>query len=179
MNPYFKQLGFTPNGLTAVSALFGFLSVYFLYQSNYLVAAGLYAISYAFDCFDGHFARTYNQVTKFGDLFDHIKDIMVNVLLGLVLLFKKDITRNHKIQSLLLIFLFHSLMSVHLSCQEEHYHANNIVAEDDKSECLQTFNIFKGICGKKNIKYTRYFGCGTANLVLILALLSCHFKKIV
>ena len=177
LNPYFKKMGLTANGLTAISGIFGLLTVYFIYKSNYLMAAGMFAISYIFDCFDGNFARTYNQVTEFGDWFDHTKDALVIILMIIVLYFKKDITNKLKIQSLIVSSIFAFLMCIHLSCQEQHYHSKNIVSENDKSKSLQVHDIFNGMCINKNIKYTRYVACGTCNLITVLILVMFHFKK--
>ena len=32
-------------------------------------------VGYFFDCMDGHFARKYNMVTEFGDMYDYITDL--------------------------------------------------------------------------------------------------------
>ena len=38
------------------------------------LAAGLWVVSYLFDCADGNYARRYYSVTKLGDLLDHVGD---------------------------------------------------------------------------------------------------------
>ena len=72
LSPLFRHLHFTPNTLTSISAIFGFMSVYKMYNKDYKQAGMLYFISYMFDCFDGFYARKYNMVTKYGDFYDHI-----------------------------------------------------------------------------------------------------------
>jgi hypothetical protein len=42
LNPHFKKMGFTPNGITTLSLIFGILAVYFLYTGIHeLVEHGL------------------------------------------------------------------------------------------------------------------------------------------
>ena len=66
---------FTPNILTTISLIFCGISALLLLNSYYFIAALFFLISYYFDCMDGHFARKYNMVTKFGDYYDHVADI--------------------------------------------------------------------------------------------------------
>ena len=80
INPIFKKFNFTPNMLTTLSLIFGILSPYFIYIKYYNLAAFFYLLSYMFDCFDGNYARKYNMVTDFGDLYDHIGDLFKYIL---------------------------------------------------------------------------------------------------
>ena len=75
--PLFKALHFTPNGITTISLVFGLLSAYLLYKGHPYLFGITFFISYFFDCMDGYYARKYNMVTRFGDIYDHVKDIVV------------------------------------------------------------------------------------------------------
>ena len=79
LSPYFKNLNFTPNTLTTISLITGLLSVYYYTQQNYIYSAILFYISYMFDCWDGYYARRYQMISKFGDKYDHIKDVVVGL----------------------------------------------------------------------------------------------------
>ena len=89
LNPYFYNLGFTPNMLTGLSFLFMLLSVLMFYKDYRILAVLFYIINYYFDCADGNMARKYNMVSKFGDFFDHITDI-TGVIIILIVLYLKN-----------------------------------------------------------------------------------------
>jgi len=108
----FKKYNFTPNMLTTISAFFGLLSIYAICKDKFLSAGIFYFISYYFDCLDGYFARKYDMVTKFGDYYDHVKDIVIFVCLVYVLIYKKLYS------GLIFLLPFAFLMLVHFGCQE-------------------------------------------------------------
>ncbi len=177
LNPVFKTLGATPNILTGVSGIFGLLSVYSVYKSNYALGALLFLLSYVFDCFDGNFARTYNMVTPFGDWFDHIKDQTVNALLLLALLFKTDLTMNTKVWFVFVFMMLALLMCSYLNFQERHYHENNKVPAEHKSETLGFLSFLYTPEEKEHTNFFRFFGCGTLHLVVVFFLLYFHVIK--
>ena len=154
-----------------MSAVFGAASIYSVYTSKYILAGIFYFISYSFDCFDGNFARTYNQVTIFGDLFDHIKDWLVIAGLIAVIYSKKEIPTDFKITALVFLIIFIVLCQYHMSCQEDHYHSNNFVQL--KSGTIDFFGKnFTHMCTNEKIKYTRYVGAGTLTLYIVIVLIS-------
>jgi phosphatidylglycerophosphate synthase len=161
--PMFKSLGFTPNGLTTVSLIFGLMSVYSLFYKSNMLFAVYYLISYFFDSIDGLMARKYNMVSKFGDMYDHIKDCFVFSLIIIVLLYKYPFNKNILLYSLIAISYILSL--IHLDCQEKIY---------GKSNESSFLGMLGGLCTGKNTnlekktKITRYFGIGTATLILVI-----------
>jgi phosphatidylglycerophosphate synthase len=152
----------TPNVLTTISIIFSGLTVYYLNEYNFGMASYMYMISYYFDCWDGFFARKYKMYSKFGDLYDHIADILKFTSISYMLF----IINNSK-------FLFYCpfivilsiLFNIHLGYQELYY---------DKPES-DVLGIIKKLCPIKDkndkkaisqiLKYTRWFGCGTFNLI--------------
>ena len=168
MCPYAKKYGFTPNVLTTISLIFCGISVLLLINRNYLLAAFMYLISYYFDCMDGHFARKYNMVTKFGDYYDHIADV-TKVVLILYILYIIDSKKFFIIIPFLILFMF--LTFVHIGCQELYY-------DSIESHTLSTL---KNLCPvyNKNDKtsivntlgITRYVGCGTFTICLMLSII--------
>ena len=158
---FFKKTGHTPNILTTYSLIFGLLSCYFLNIKRIILFSIFYSISYFFDCADGHFARKYSMTSKFGDIYDHTKDILVGLLV-LYITFKNS---SHNITPftivLLIIFIF--LAVFHISCQE-----NNC---DDKFKDKDngSLKLVNSLCRKKeNIKWSRFFGTGTFNVFFII-----------
>ena len=103
LNPLWKLLNFTPNTLTTLSLIFGLLAVYYLYKGHVWKFIIFYTISYHFDCNDGNYARTYKMTTKFGDLYDHYKDVSIFILLLGVIIYKHS--RNKKLIQVIVILI--------------------------------------------------------------------------
>jgi phosphatidylserine synthase len=168
----YKKLHFSPNILTTISLSIGLFSAYQILQGNLIIAAILWMISYYFDCADGKFARKYNMVTKFGDIYDHASD-GIKTLAVLYALIKTTIKRGKKLilnnkQWLYigLILLLAILMFINLGYQECIYNTNE--------------SLILGFCRllvffdknpHKSIQYTKYFGCGTFNLCTALIII--------
>ncbi len=161
MCPLFKKLGMTPNYITTLSLIFGLISLYFLWTYSLIPFAVCYYISYLFDCMDGHYARRYKMVSKGGDMYDHVKDVTVNILLIFVLIYRYPVSDNRiKILVIILALVFFVLMCAHLGCQDRVY----VKEESD------TLNACKKLCvgnPRINIQFTRFFGCGTFIVMVI------------
>jgi len=164
--PFFKKTGHTPNTITTYSLITGILSVYFLYIGRPIAFAILYSISYFFDCMDGHFARKYNMTSKGGDLYDHIKDISVYILLIYVVCVKyKNVI---KVGDIVVLFLAILSCVVHIGCQQKQM-------EKDYDETLDSSKCF---CPNKEfIYYTRWCGMGTLMLITIGLVLFIHYRR--
>jgi phosphatidylglycerophosphate synthase len=159
ISPILYSLHITPNMVTMMSFICGLLSVYYLYHKKYTLSAISYLFGYILDCVDGYLARKYDQITKFGDYFDHISDSVINIMIVYIFLCRK------KYYKIVIILIFLILTSIHLSCQEKIY---------NKKENSDTLNLLNNIYECKdvsNIKYTKYFGCGTYNLIVIIMIL--------
>jgi len=168
LSPYAYYCGLTPNILTTISILFSGYTIYLLLNSNYLLASFMFLISYYFDCMDGHFARKYKMYSKFGDYYDHIADIFKFVSVLYTLFYINYVKFFTFIPSILFYFV---LFNIHLGYQEIYYDKNdsdilNIV----KNICLLTINNNKDnkITILNIMSYTRYFGCGTFNIIMML-----------
>jgi hypothetical protein len=165
--PLFKKLNFTPNDITSLSNISMCITILLLLQLKYYWACLFLILSYFFDCLDGSFARTYNQVTKFGDKYDHYSDIIKSVLFLFVLFMLNPTKFMHVIPIIIIFFI---LAMIHLGCQELLYNKNE----------SNTLSLNKYICpvvDKKNLEKikekllkTKYFGCGTYYLILVLTL---------
>jgi phosphatidylglycerophosphate synthase len=161
IQPYFYKMGFTPNILTTFSLLFWIGGLYFFihngpYYAYYAVL--LMFISYFFDCFDGHFARSYDMVTKFGDYYDHISDAVKFALLFYF------IVMIYGMKPIFILTFFAIPLCMHLRCQESYY---NI-----PTQTLSFLNVLHISNGKENatnaLKITKYFGCGTFYLIMFI-----------
>lgn len=172
LNPIFYKLGFSPNGITTLSLITGLLFNYYYYIGNYKVSALMMSLSYFFDCMDGNFARTYNMQTKFGDYYDHIKDVIVMLIFAGILLLYKDIPTKYKIFGIVVAVIMTFGVMMHVGCTEKY-------VKDKKKKGIEESGFlsnFKGTCDKiDRIKYVRYLGCGTFNAFIITFVLAHKF----
>ncbi len=169
----FKKLNFTPNYITTISAIFGIISIYFLYNHNIPIFILFYLLSYFFDCVDGYYARKYNQVTVFGDYYDHIKDISINLIVFVILFYQMYQTKSKISCGLFIVIIL--LAFTHMGCQECYF----------KSNSSPSLGILNKLCpgckytSSNSLKYTRHFGFGT--LMLFVSILTLyiyyHLKK--
>ena len=164
--PFFNKLNFTANKITTLSLLFGIISIIFLYENYVITSLIFFVVAYFFDCLDGFYARKYNMVTDFGDKYDHIKDLIVYILFFSVLYIKSKDKKKFFI-IMIFIIIFSILSFIHLGCQQCLYNKDSEVGNT-------ILNSFKSFCKKnptKNINYTKYFGCGTFILVIVICTL--------
>lgn len=152
----------TPNMITSVGLAIGIACIYAIYQGYYKTGFALYWLCYIFDCLDGYYARKYNMITRFGDFFDHFRDVFV-ILVVIILVFtrlKSNIMKQLYIISLIIIAVG---TSTHFAAQE----LNTVSTEHN--ECL---GMLTPLCKHKDyINYTKYMGCGTFTLILSLYIL--------
>jgi phosphatidylglycerophosphate synthase len=173
MCPLFKRMKFTPNGITTLSLLFGLIAIYFLWNYNMVLFSVMYFISYLFDCMDGHYARKYKMVSKGGDLYDHVKDVCVHIMLFAVLFFRYPVNTKSRYIIMVLFVLFAILMTVHLGCQEKIY----------DTEESDTLSFSRKLCvgnAEDTIKITKYFGCGTfviATIIMVIYMNKIRLNK--
>jgi phosphatidylglycerophosphate synthase len=161
---FHNNLGLTPNALTSISLILTLLSIYYIYKKNYILGAIFYFVGYFYDCLDGYNARKFNLVSKFGDLYDHASDII-----KIILLYRVLYENNSKllIKVLPFIIIGSILTVIHMSCQE-------IIHDKNESDTLTLFNpvCTKGKTHATNvIKYTKYFGSGTYQLLITILIL--------
>ena len=170
--PYAHKLGLSPNMITTFKVIFSIASIYYLYKHLFIVAIFLYIISYFCDCLDGYVARKYDMVSKFGDLYDHISDVIVFVMYNITLFL---INSRLFLMFLPTIIFFLVSSQIHLAFQELYY--------DKPSESI-TLNLLTVLfSNSKNMskreihnimKYTRYFGVGTSRLSIICVTLAYY-----
>ena len=75
---------------------------------------------------DGNYARTYNMHTKFGDYYDHIKDVVVMLIFATILLLYKDIHTNYKIFGIVVALFITLGVMMHVGCTERYVKKNNL-----------------------------------------------------
>lgn len=79
---------FTPNHVTMIRIFMIPFVIYFLLIQSYLVGFWLFVIAAFTDALDGAMARTRNQITEWGKLFDPIADKILIASTGMMLIVK-------------------------------------------------------------------------------------------
>ena len=164
----------TPNQITTVGNIIGFIGLYLLYKKMYLSIALFYMIRYFFDCLDGYYARTHNLVSIFGDYYDHYSDLIIFISYLWILFLNNP---RLFMYSLIIIGILFIGLCIHLYYQEIYY-ANMHEAP--------TINIIQKIIpsfikpkNKKDLeqklKYSRLFGCGTFTLTITIIIIYYYF----
>jgi phosphatidylglycerophosphate synthase len=146
---FYYELGLTPNHITTLSLLFGFLTAYFVQTNNKIIAVICLLISYYYDCMDGALARKYKLYSSFGDLYDHASDIFkFGVIVYTMYLMKPDKLKN----SIPFFGILAVILGMQYGCQEKYFN----------SETKDILGALSFMCPNKDmIKYTRYFGGGS------------------
>ncbi len=156
----------SPNVITSLSLIVSLYAVYKIFNGFYMIGGILFFFGYFLDCLDGNFARSNNMVTDFGDYYDHISDSVKHIALIAVILMLK-INIKTKVLFLCFSLILCLLLSVQLDCQEK----NSV---DPKSDTLSL--LVGGMCSNKNYIYkSRYFGSGTASLMICLFIINIDF----
>jgi phosphatidylglycerophosphate synthase len=166
LSPIAYFFGLTPNILTTISVIFSGFTLYYLKELNFSMASYMYMISYYFDCWDGFFARKYKMYSKFGDLYDHIADIIKFSSVS-YMLFSINYQKFLFYTPIMIIFAL--LFNINLGYQELYYDKSN---ESNFLEIIKKLCIIKDKNNKKSIlqilQYTKWLGCGTFNLIFCL-----------
>lgn len=162
MSPAFHARSFTANDITSISAIFGVLCITGMYRRQYVAAGVFYILQYFFDCMDGNYARRYDQVSDFGDAYDHVKDLVVVV--GVCALF---VLRKQWMGLLIVAGL--TLSFFHLGCQEVMY--------DREESPMLSMSKKVTLCidrksAERILPLSRWIGCGTWNTVLGLYMMT-------
>jgi phosphatidylglycerophosphate synthase len=168
-----RKLNMTPNGITTLSLIFGMLAVFFLALGRVWLAVILYAISYFFDNVDGYYARRYKMCSKGGDMYDHIKDWIVFGFFIVVFYLRNrhKLTTGRWVAIAGILIFFAVATWIQMSAQE---------AWHGKLNDSPTLNMFNFIKTKEQaeslLRVTRYFGCGSFILILLVIVLIVELK---
>lgn len=145
--PFFYETGHSANMITTEGAVASGWGLYNLYRGNLPQFAAGYALGYFFDVLDGYFARRYKNVSKFGDLYEHGKDIATTAALAYLLYTYYDIPK-----PILAAFVANgAILGVHMAHQQRYLKKSG-----------GFLSILEPLAGdSNNMKWTRWFGCGT------------------
>ena len=170
--PSFYYWGWTPNMITTASNVAALASAYCIYKRMFVLSAALFLLAYFFDCLDGYVARKYSMVSAFGDLYDHVSDV-AKVAVVFVMLLRLNFALFTMVFLIYVGFL--GLQCVHMGHTELFY--------NEKSES-KSLHVLTFLCDVRDpsdkveildkMRYTRYFGTGTAMMYIVFVLLVCE-----
>jgi phosphatidylglycerophosphate synthase len=158
----------TANIITAVGMVVGVACLVCLIKGYYLAAFVLYWVCYFFDVLDGYYARKYDMITKFGDYFDHFRDVFINIVVCWFIWWKLEDQSLRDIFIITLIVFGIGMLS-HFGCQEQ----NATITEHN--DCLAVLKPL--VKHKEYIGFTKHFGCGTFILVVSVFIILLHAKS--
>lgn len=171
-----NSVGATANDLTAISLVLGLISLYMLSQRRIMWFALFFYTSYLFDCCDGFYARKYGHVSKFGDAFDHVKDLTITAGIFAILYSTFVCTSSVWVVVGIVMGLNLLLSSTFLGCQEQLY----ALRDDGVKRANATLSQCMKLCPLRSdthdhasiiqwrLERLRYFGCATLTLCTIL-----------
>ena len=151
---FWNKIGFSPNKLTGLGLLSSLLCLYYMYHKNSKRAIIFLVLRCYFDYADGLLARKFGKVTKFGDYFDHIVDMVFGLGVFGILYFKSKTRKN-----LCILAVFFSLFLIQMGCVEHEYYKHV------KSKEETTISKLRHVC--LNPKILNFFDNGTLYLVII------------
>jgi phosphatidylglycerophosphate synthase len=170
ITPLFHATGHTPNLITTYSLLCGLGSAYALWKGYLTLFIVLYMLSYLFDCVDGYMARRYDQMSVFGDYYDHFSDLAKGFAILYVFACKYPVKPLIPVSiGLGILFLG---MTVYFGCSQQHI---------NKEESKETLDVLRSLCQSDDtIHIAKYFSSGTFTVGILLAgvyLESIHKQK--
>jgi phosphatidylglycerophosphate synthase len=168
LNPYFYKLGFTANMLTCLSIFFTIISMTMFYKDYRILAAIFYFINYYFDCADGSFARKYKMVSDYGDLLDHLSDILGTLLLLIILYIKNKKLLIKLIPLAIILFL---IVSNEIGCDKIRQKKENKNANFVSKMHNKTTDYTAHLCLIKSPKFIYFFNNSTVIIIICIIIL--------
>ena len=171
--PFWKSVGFNANMITTLSLISSCLSVYYFYKKNAALSVLFLVFRWYCDFADGIYARTYNNITKFGDYYDHIVDLMFSLGIFLVFIFTKYKNPYTKYILISIQIVFFILFSMHMTCIEKVY--NDEINQNRSESSKQTSFIgnLSGVCPDKYSGILRYFDNSVLYICIIILIIVC------
>lgn len=146
--PILKSTNHTANLISTYGCIFMIGALYNLYNDNIFRFSTYFWISYVLDCLDGYYARRYNMVTKFGDIFEHVRDVLSLLFIVCICCYKYHVN----MQVIMITLIACGLTCINVACVQ-----NRFV---DRSYD-ETLDIFKCVCFHNRLHdISMYYGVG-------------------
>lgn len=151
-----RSVGVTPNQVTAASFLAGATALHAFKQGSPRLAVACWVLNYLCDTVDGMMARRYNMETAFGDMADHVTDVVTYT--GIFALAGARVWRGQAWQPLAIGLVLALCAVGHMTCQEAFV--------KDKHQKVAMLNA-EQCADPDNLRWTRFVGVGSLNLYLL------------
>lgn len=138
---FWHELGFTPNDLTTFGVGTSALALYFMYTGNFHGVLPFALLRWYFDYADGILARKYDQVTVFGDWYDHMNDLVFVTTIFIIFLLK---SKAYPFVSAGLFLTFLGFNMIQTGCIEKENDEERAKQEEVVKDC--TLSQFKCWC---------------------------------
>lgn len=172
--PFFRSTKHTPNLITSYALICTIFSLVSLHKNRPMLFGVYFILGYFLDCVDGLYARKYNLSSKFGDVFEHSRDI-IGGLTTFYAVYSKY--RPIPVWYLCVVSSLLVLSGVHIGCQQR-FQQSLSTSQSRERELIDLFTV---LCPtnkpKKWLKWTRWFGTGTFTLGFVASTLYLHFYR--
>ena len=165
--PFWNNLNFTPNMITTLGAISSYLSLDYFYKGNIQYSILFIILRAYFDYTDGALARKYKQISKFGDLYDHIVDVVFYIALN-ILIYNKFENKERSFIILGILNVFSLNMVSVAGCEELKY--NKVHESDFLSTTIKLCN--------KNLYNNHSKTYCNGNLYILIIIIMILYKYI-
>ena len=165
--PFWNNLNFTPNMITTLGAISSYLSLDYFYKGNIQYSILFIILRAYFDYTDGALARKYKQISKFGDLYDHIVDVVFYIALN-ILIYNKFENKERSFIILGILNVFSLNMVSVAGCEELKY--NKVHESDFLSTTIKLCN--------KNLSNNHSKTYCNGNLYILIIIIMILYKYI-
>jgi phosphatidylglycerophosphate synthase len=157
--PWFKATGHTANLISIYGTVLTLGALWYLWKDDMLRFSVYFWLAYLFDCLDGYFARKYDMVTTFGDVFEHVRDTVSLLLMMMICVYNYIITK----PIILMTIVSSILTGIHVGCVQQRF--------IDRSY-EETLDLLKGLCINETIsEISMCYGVGMYMTTLYLMVL--------
>jgi phosphatidylglycerophosphate synthase len=169
--PHFRKVSATPNQITTLSLCFGLLSAYALSNRSrrgvgWFVV--LYLVQFVLDCLDGHYARKYKMISEIGDWYDHVKDVVLYLLICYILTTKYGLSKHYVALTVVIVlpilqYIYNGCVSVYRNTSSRKGQVTSMTLGEKM--CHYDHNSPQLI---RNLSYLRWVGPGTCAMGICL-----------
>ena len=164
------ELGATPNVLTTLGVITSIAALYSMYVGSFHSVLLFAVLRWYFDYADGILARKYNQVTTFGDYYDHANDLIFIIVIFVLFIVK---CKKYWYIPCSIFSLFVFLNLVQTGCIEKECDAM------DEKMPENTLSTFKRLCKHpETMKYVDTTVLYVVTLILIAVFTSNEYRLV-
>lgn len=187
--PFLHRTGHTPNLITTYALICTIVSLVKLKEGSYAWWAFLFNLGYVFDCMDGYYARTFKMGSRFGDVYEHVRDVGGGIATFVT------VWALYRPAPWWLYVTFGGLAfgsMQHIGCQQKYIQEKRAEELEQQGreprpveklkEQKETLDNFVCLCPKRvparrSLKWTRWLGAGTITVASTIMVGFLHYRK--